>query len=282
MPPGAGLVEWNTLFLIARRQCAAGSRAFRLFNAAYWGEAGHAQRFRGGSGARKTLSGAVVPFELQGSRQLGTWPLAWRPSPAETRPASPSPAQPPLPTHTHLQHARTHGGTPPAVSFYPVRVLLFPALLPLFWREMQVSGLAGGAGEHASGFKLGLRSEDCGVGVCGCVWGGTGRGCTAEQPQASTVSAPYVSAPQNGYAWWEAAAVMTTQVGCCRHCAVLPALPAQALPVGGQRRRRALCGLARPVSAWHRAAPKGMLKPLQASLVVFNAWFLVSSWRRKR
>lgn len=88
-----GLVEWNTLFLIARRQCSTNSRAFRLFNAAYW------------------------------------------------------------------------------VSFYPVRVLLFPALLPLFWREMQ-----------------------------------------------------------NGYAWWETAAVMTTQ----------------------------------------------------ASLVVFNCWFLFASWQRKR
>ena len=56
-----GLIEWNTFFLVARRQFPS---RFRLFNRLYWG------------------------------------------------------------------------------TFYPMRLVLFPVLLPLFWQEMQVGGAA--------------------------------------------------------------------------------------------------------------------------------------------
>lgn len=105
-----------------------------------------------------------------------------------------------------------------------MRVLLFPALLPLFWREMQVRQPAGcgalaapevlleGCGGCSPGEVAGWEAR------CRC----TGlharlRGACAPASRAEHGVAPPPAAPQNGYAWWETAAVMTTQVGRVSH-----------------------------------------------------------------
>lgn len=166
-PALAGLVEWNTLFLIARRQCSTNSRAFRLFNAAYWGgccparcPAGAGQagcsptcpRLRVAHGAgREARSAYALSMRCLLARLPARLGLGALPTHTHIPPPPPTPPRTgKTPTHA-LAHPDLHAipcWSPAAVSFYPVRVLLFPALLPLFWREMQVllQGVRTGAG----------------------------------------------------------------------------------------------------------------------------------------
>lgn len=93
-----------------------------------------------------------------------------------------------------------------------MRLVLFPLLLPLFWQEMQVRLPGRSARPHAP--ALAVHGLVHGTAACA----------------HPTAPPPACSPAQNGYAWWETAAVMGTQ----------------------------------------------------ASLVLFNCWFLVASWMRRR
>lgn len=116
-------------------------------------------------------------------------------------------------------------------TFYPMRLVLFPVLLPFFWREMTVSLCSAAAGRvyvyaGASVLPSRLHTAAAHTWLAGAVWRCID--CECGNPHARCL--PPLLLQSGGYAWWETAAVMGTQ----------------------------------------------------ASLCVFNAWFLIASWRRHR
>jgi hypothetical protein len=76
-----------------------------------------------------------------------------------------------------------------------MRLVLFPVLLPLFWREMQV------------GLAAVLLACSSYMISCGCK--------TVHWAFNTTNRMRCCCLLQNGYAWWETLAVMTTQVALC-------------------------------------------------------------------